>query len=398
MDQKSRIRILCVDDEQAVLDGLSLNLHRRYEVVTATSGAAGLEILQRDPSIAVVTSDMRMPGMDGAAFLSRARAVLPNAVRVLLTGQADMSSAITAVNEGQIFRFLTKPCQPNVLVATVDAAAEQHRLINAERVLLEQTLHGSVKALTDLLAIVHPASFGRAGRAKQRVSTMADHLGIQENRWELEVSAMLSQIGCIMLPQEVVDKLYQGLVLSEREHEMVERIPQAAEKIVAGIPRMEGVRAILRYQDRRFSGVGYSKDEPHREQLPLGSRLLKIALDYDALEARGIPQEVAFDTLRGREGWYDPSLLDAFAKSHGNAGKNLDVREIKLAALSPGMVLAEDIRTQAGGLLVARGHEITEGLIERIRNFGSAQGVCEPIRVILAKSVRAQSEPLVAVS
>jgi len=397
MEKTSRIRILCVDDEQAVLDGLSLHLRRRYDVAMATSGAAGLEALASDPAIAVVLSDMRMPGMDGAAFLSRAREALPDAVRVLLTGHADVRSAASAVNEGQIFRFLTKPCAPDVLGATIDAAVEQHRLITAERVLLEQTLHGSVKALTDLLAIVHPASFGRAGRAKSRMSALADHLGITENRWELEISAMLSQIGCVMLPQEVVDKVYHGLVMTEHEHGMVERVPAIAEKILADIPRMEGVRAILRYQGRRFSGVGYPKEEPHREKLPLGSRLLKLILDFDALEARGIPEEIAFDTLRGREGWYDPALLGAFAKCLGNAGKYVDVLEIKLAALSPGMILAEDIRTQSGGLLVARGHEVTEGLVERIRNFGSGQGVCEPIRVILSKS-HARTEPAMTVA
>ncbi len=138
MDNKSRPRVLCVDDEPNVLEGVSLHLHRRYEVVTATSGAAGLAALEKDGSIAVVMSDMRMPQMDGAQFLSRVRTGHPNAVRLLLTGQADMQSAIAAINEGQIFRFLTKPCPPAQLLGAFEAAIEQHRLLVAERILLEQ--------------------------------------------------------------------------------------------------------------------------------------------------------------------------------------------------------------------------------------------------------------------
>src|SRR5689334_10150530 len=103
-----KVRILCVDDERSLLDGLTLTLGRRYDVETATSGAQALELLERDPNRAVIMSDMRMPGMDGATFLAKARGMVPEAVRVLLTGQAEIETAIAAVNEGQVFRFLTK--------------------------------------------------------------------------------------------------------------------------------------------------------------------------------------------------------------------------------------------------------------------------------------------------
>ncbi|MBI6546352.1 MAG: response regulator, partial [Cyanobacteria bacterium NC_groundwater_1444_Ag_S-0.65um_54_12] len=142
-----RLKILCVDDETQILAGLAWHLRRQYEMIAALNAPAGLEALERDGSIAIVLSDMRMPGMDGAAFLSRVRQVAPDAARILLTGHADLEVAINAVNEGQIFRFLTKPCPPPVLLAAVNAAAEQYRLITAERVLLGQTLGGSIKAL-----------------------------------------------------------------------------------------------------------------------------------------------------------------------------------------------------------------------------------------------------------
>ena len=382
MDANERPRVLCVDDEPNVLDGLKLHLRRRFQVETATGGAEGLGVLQEKGPFAVVVSDMRMPGMSGAVFLAKVREGWPDTVRMLLTGASDFDSAIAAVNEGQIFRFLSKPCPAELMVAAVQAAAEQHRLITAERVLLEQTLHGSIKTLTDILAIAHPASFGRATRAKNHISDLAGDLGVTTGRWELEIAAMLSQIGCITLPPAVVEKLYHGLALTERENAMAERIPVVAENLLSNIPRLEGVREILRCQDRRFSGVGWPKDEKRGEDLPLGSRMLKLVLDFDALEARGLPEEVTFDTLRGREGWYDPGLLEIFARIRGNRGKNADVHEIGLRALRPGMILAEDVCTLSGGLLIARGHQVTEGLLERIRNFYDGQGVKEPIRVV----------------
>ncbi|HYU15650.1 MAG TPA: response regulator, partial [Candidatus Acidoferrum sp.] len=131
--EKRRPRILCVDDEPNVLEGLSLHLRRRHEVWTATSGADALALLARDGPPEVIISDMRMPGMDGAVFLSKARQLYPETVRLLLTGQTDLMSAVSAVNQGQIFRFLSKPCPAPFMVQAVTAAVEQHRLIQAER-------------------------------------------------------------------------------------------------------------------------------------------------------------------------------------------------------------------------------------------------------------------------
>src|SRR5262249_32533343 len=159
----------------------------------ATSGPRALELLGRERATAVIVSDMRMPGMDGTVFLNLARQMAPEAVRILLTGHADVDSSIAAVNLGQIFRFLTKPCSPIALLMAVQAAAEQHRLITAERVLLEQTLRGSIKTLTDVLALTSPLAFGRATRIRRYTSVLAAAVGLCDC-WQLDVAALLSQL------------------------------------------------------------------------------------------------------------------------------------------------------------------------------------------------------------
>jgi CheY-like chemotaxis protein len=379
MSDKRRPRVLCVDDEPAVLEGLSLHLRRRFDVSTAPGGADALALLERDGPTDVIISDMRMPGMDGATFLGTARQLYPDSVRMLLTGQSDMASAISAVNNGQIFRFLTKPCPPADMMAAVTAAAEQHRLLTSEKVLLEQTLHGSIKALTDVLALTHPATFGRAMRIKRNVSEMASATEMTE-RWQVEVAAMLSQLGYVALPPEVSEKLYFGQHLSPQEEEMVARVPQVTEQLLGNIPRLEVVRAMLVGLHRPLPRDAVSTDA-ERELVARGVQLLRIALDYDVLEQGSTPGS-AFATMRGRRGTYDAALLEAFAAGRGEAAPKVEIREFTLAQLTAGMVVEQDVMLATGALLVARGYELTASLLERLRNFRPGS-VREPIRVQL---------------
>ena len=376
---KDKPRVLCVDDEPQVLEGLTLNLRRRFEVVTAPGGQEALAIIQGGAPFPVVISDMRMPQMNGATFLARVHQDWPDTVRLLLTGHADIESAIAAVNEGQIFRFLAKPCPPDKLIAAVDAAVEQYRLITSERVLLEQTLHGSIKTLTDILALQNPIAFGRASRAKTHVAAMAEQLVIKE-RWPIEVAAMLSPVGSITLPPDIVEKVHAGTPLSLPEHEMVKRAPAILEQLLANIPRLEPVREILGTLEARFDGEG---GRHKGSELPIGSRLLKIAIDYDILETRGLSRSDAIDTMRGRRGLYDTELLSLFAHHLGSQEKQAVVEEVSVSRLRPEMVFMEDVRTMGGALLIARGHEVTGSLIERIRNFSRNGGVKEPLRVLV---------------
>jgi response regulator RpfG family c-di-GMP phosphodiesterase len=379
MSDNARARILCVDDEPRILEGLSLHLRRQYEVETATGGMAALHLVRRGGGFAAIISDMRMPGMDGAVFLASCRKFSPDTVRILLTGQADLDSAIAAVNEGQIFRFLTKPCPPADLLAAVGAAVEQHRLISAERVLLEETLHGSIKTLVDVLALANPVSFGRATRIKQHVSDLADKLEIRE-RWQMEVAAMLSQLSCIVLPAEVAEKLYYGWPLSPQEEAMVARLPAVTEQLLGNIPRLEVVRGILASHLRPRRPAAATEDG-EKQLVDRGGEMLRIASDFDALEARGNSAALALSTMQGREGDYDPHLLDAFRELRGPDGPSDEVRELPLSELRVGMVLAEDLK-MGHMLLVARGCEVTQSFVERVRNFGP--GIMkEPLRVII---------------
>jgi CheY-like chemotaxis protein len=371
---RSRPRVLCVDDEPMVLEGLKDVLGRSFAVSVATSGADGLEILRSEPdAYAIVISDMRMPVMGGADFLRTARAVAPDAVRMLLTGHADLQAAIRAVNGARLFRFLTKPCESQELLGACVAALGQHRLQTSERVLLEETLRGSVDALAEVLALANPAAFGRAGRVKELAGRLAGAAELR-NRWEIEVAAMLADIGAVTLPLATAEKVYAGDRLTAHEAAMVERVPAVTHQLLSKIPRLEGVLEILDGYRRPARG-GASDGSP---VLSIGARVLRIAADYVELESQGASRTVAVGAMRSRE-LYDPQLLGLFADVVG--AETAVVLELAISELRVGMTLADDARSIRSELLLARGQRVTERLLERIMNIG-AERVREPLRVL----------------
>jgi CheY-like chemotaxis protein len=357
-----RHTILCVDDEPRVTQALERHLRDNFNVITATSGAAGVDIVTRERDIAVVISDMRMPEMDGATFLKHARALQPTAVRVLLTGQADVAAAIKAINEGQIFRFLTKPCPPEHLLSMVDEAVRQYELTIAERVLLQRTVVGSIKAMTDIMALVNPAVVGRAIRLKRRVSALADELALEE-RWQLEAAALLSHIGLLSMPDAVTRKLARGEDLDARELQRLLAATHAANRLIAHVPRLEPVSALL--------AAANPLDEVAREadgDVGLPVRMLRMAMEVDRLESQGLPSGSVVETLRAG-GEFDEVLINALERTLQQGKDELERVEIPVKDLALGMILDEDLSTRRDVLIAPRGCEVTPSFLEHIGHF-----------------------------
>jgi FixJ family two-component response regulator len=181
--------VLFVDDEPNVLTGFERLFRKEFRVDTACSGQAALDKMAACGPYALIISDMRMPGMSGSELLARAHATAPDSIRMVLTGETDISSAMQAVNEGAIFRFLLKPCAEPVLRAAIRAGLRQYELQHVERSLLENTLNGIVKVLSEILSLVNPAAFGRAVRIRRYVCHIASTLHL-EDAWQFEIAAI----------------------------------------------------------------------------------------------------------------------------------------------------------------------------------------------------------------
>jgi hypothetical protein len=229
--------------------------------------------------------------------------------------------------------------------------------------------------------LTNPVSFGRAMRIKQHVSRMAEQLGLKE-RWQIEVAAMLSQIGWITLPQETAEKLHDGLPLSDAEISMVERLPTVAEQLLAHIPRFEIVRGIVASQQKPARRREAAGANPDASLVAWGGEILRVAGDFDLLVGQGIAGAQALQIMRSRKDQYDGAVLAAFAARLDLEDPADPVRELPLLAVRVGMVLAEDVRMQNGTLLVARGYEVTDSFVERVRNFAPGS-VKEPVRVTM---------------
>ncbi len=372
-------RILCVDDEPKVLSAFQRQLHEQFEISTATSGAEALQTIASSGPFAVVVSDMRMPEMDGIHFLSEVKKRAPDSVRIMLTGFADLQTTVEAVNEGNIFRFLTKPCAPDALARALQAGVSQYRLVTAEKELLEETLRGAVKVLAEVLSLTNPAAFGHASRVQRLVTRLCKHMQV-EHSWQIEIAAMLSQIGCVTVPPDTLEKAYRGGTLQAQEVQMLEAHPGIGRDLIRNIPRLEEVARIVAYQKKCFDGSGVPRDDVHGADIPLGARILKAATDHDALKWSGCTDHSALLELRKRSRLYDPAVLGALEAATAS-DQPFEIREFALKEVRPHAVLAEDVKTPDGCLLISKGQEITPSVYSLLRNYARRQGLEKQIRV-----------------
>ena len=364
-------RILCVDDEQDLLDGLRLNLRKQFKVTTATSGAEGLEVFDascgdEDGPFDAVISDMRMPNMNGAAFLTAIMERSPQTPRILLSGQADMESTIAAINDAKIFRFLTKPCEPALIQETVVEAMELARLRETERVLLDQTVRGAVTMLTEVLGLVSAAAYSRTSRIREVVDQVRDNLGLEPS-WDLDVATLLSQVGCVVVPETDDDDGPSG------------RHPEIAANLLGNIPRLENVASIVRTQNDPAPLPSASLADAPRDVVD--AEILRVAVAFDTITASGTSTAKAISALQAGPTPPDPSLIDALAGVRPAADDMIEV-SVEPQELVIGMELLEDLHTTSGAKLAGAGTVLTAVLIERVSSFAKTAGVEGPISAL----------------
>ncbi len=381
-------KILCVDDDSNILQAYQRALRKQLHIEPALGGAEALEAIANRGPYAVVVADMQMPGMNGVELLARVKEVSPDTVRMMLTGNADQQTALEAVNEGHIFRFMTKPCSPVHFSKALEAGIAQYRLITAERELLSKTLSGAIKMLSEVLSLTNPMAFGRASRIRQLAHKLIEQLGLKQ-AWQIEVAAMLSQVGCVAIDEDTLAKVQRGEPLSSTETEDYRAHPLVARELVANIPRLDQIAEIIAHQECRFDGQGASTESLQGENIPLGGRILKVALDFDNLISVGYSNETAMAEMQHRRGVYDPSLVAALSKILVIIDAQVICRA-RMSKFRQGMILAEDIKTSGGTLLCARGQEVTRAMRIRLRNYERNIGVNAGFKVFVPQEMAIQ--------
>ena len=204
-----KYRVLFVDDDSEVLDAYKRAFRKSFSLETAVGPFDGLAAIADRGPFAVVVSDLRMPGMDGIEFFAQLKSRFPDTVRIMLTGYADIAAAMSAVNQGHVFRFLAKPCTEKDMEEAISMGVRQYKLITAEREFIRGTLKGVIKVLTDLLAFSTPTAHERCIRMKRLVVDLGRAMDMQDP-WRLELAVMLSQIGFLILPDKLLLKHMDG--------------------------------------------------------------------------------------------------------------------------------------------------------------------------------------------
>lgn len=366
-------KVLFVDDEPHILATFSRNLRKVVAVDTAEGPEQGLVAVRERGPFAVVISDLKMPGMDGITFLEHVRELAPDTVRIILTGHGNYESAISAVNRGAVFRFLTKPTPPEVLLPALRDAINQYKLITAERELLRGTLRGSVQVLMDVLSLVSPEAINRSERFKDLVLAIGRRMK-EQNLWQLDVASMLCQLGCVGLSEGVTKKMALGEDLSPEEEQEWSMYPSIGQGLLVNIPRMEGVSEIIGQQLQNVS-----------EKQILGARILRVVLDYDMQEARGMEAQECLRALEMRnrkESCYDAEVLDALRK-HLISIEGGEVRKLRLGHVEPGMLMARDYLNSEGTQLLKKGQIITEATLARLKALSDLLKAEAPMQILI---------------
>ncbi len=378
-------KVLFVDDDVNILSSFRRRLGRRFNVTTVLGGAEALDVIDKEGPVAVVVSDQRMPGMDGITLLREVKKRTPDTVRMMLTGNTDQPTAVQAVNEGSVYRFYTKPCPPEDLADGIETGLRHYQLVTAERELLERTLAGSVKVLVDVLSLSDPEAFRRTGPLRDWAGKLAVQLGLN-NGWEIDIAAMLSPIGLITVPDEVLARLRAGEKLSPVDREIIDRSPEVGRNLIANIPRLAGVADIIHYQAKGFDGSGFPEDWIAGSDIPLGARILKLL--NDLLNITEAPDLAAFTKLELHRERYDPELLERaravlIAEDHvAGDWADREVVVVPPATLLPGSLLVSNIETADGTLVLAAGNRITMAQVELLRNLKRVRPLKEPIHIV----------------
>ena len=360
-------KILLVDDEPLVLDSLRRELAFRFTIDTAPNGFEALRKIQAGDTFAVVVSDFRMPRMDGAQLLARVAELAPETIRIMLTGNADLQTAVEAINEGHIFRFLVKPCSGDQLIRSIEAGLRQHQLVIAEKSLLENTLTETANMLTEVLTIVNPRAYGRAMRIQELVAHLVKQLNIKDG-WQYEMAASLSQLGWIIFPPQMLDKLISNKALTPTEQAIFDRHPITAGKLLEKIPRLELVARMIAGQERPIDQLNLDPGQGDAYAVDFGSHMLKICVEYDRLLLQGMMHDRILAHLFEDRVNYRPEILQSLdvLRSYTAPPEEHTIEEITLDQLDTNMILVEPVMDNYGNTIFEAETRVTRPVLVQL--------------------------------
>jgi response regulator RpfG family c-di-GMP phosphodiesterase len=407
--------LLFVDDEANILSSLKrLFRPHGYRIFTAEGGALALEIMERE-TVDLVISDMRMPEMSGAQFLQKVNERWPDCIRILLTGYAEISDTIDAINKGHIYRYISKPWEDNDIVLSIQHALRQKHLEQANQGLEELTrkqneelkdlnanLEQKVKARTEelrqtmgFLEVAHEKlkkgfitsirvfsnliemREGTMAGHSQRVAELSRAIALKMGMKDADVqdvflAALLHDVGKIGLPDYLLEKSYSSMTGPERGDYM--RHPLKGQMALMGLEQLQGAAKLIRSHHEHFDGQGYP-DKLQGLDIPPGARIIALANEFDAAQTGTLlgkrlkPSDAVLYIQEGGGGRYDPAVVDAFTLVMKSTMPAVVERALHADQARSGMVLSRDLMSERGELLLSKDHVLDANLIGQIKGY-----------------------------
>lgn len=363
-------KILMVDDDENLLNSFRRGLRNRFDFITSNNPKAALELIESGEKLAVIISDFKMPDMDGNKFLSIVRDITPDTSRILLTGFADINVAVDAINNGNIFRFLTKPVSINQVIRSIEDALEQFRLKTVEKDLLHNTLMGALKVLVELLTMQNENIAKQSTFYRTLAKKIANRLG-EQNTWSLEIAAILSQIGYLAIPNDIINRKLLGLYLNKEESQMFNQHPKIGRDLLNKIPRLEQVA----------EAVGNQFENYKKSVTPLADSILQVLAEFNLLTANNKTYAEAIDAIANAHSRFNPAVVEALEIEITKLEGGVLVRSYTLTQLPIGSILVQDLFDANGILLLPKGMEVSEIMLYKLINYNKVTKVIQPIKV-----------------
>ncbi len=306
--------VLFVDDEEYVLSALArvCSEDDHIRAITAKSAAEALQILEQE-EIAVLVSDHRMPLVTGTELMKQVRLVSPYTVKILMTGYADLPTAIEAINICEVFRFIVKPWDNSALLETLREGLNRYRLLQAMR----REDEAVFRSLGQTIELKDRYTKGHCDRVAHYADLIARELGLPEDlREAIKQGSWLHDCGKIGIPESVLN--FEG-TLSSLEFETIRKHPLWGAEVARKAELPDAVINIILYHHERFDGKGYPEGLAGSD-IPLEARVVSVADTYDALTSdrpyhKAFHPQKAFDLMTDLKGsCFDPKLVDLFIR------------------------------------------------------------------------------------